>query len=169
MARLAVVRLPVAGSRGAGHQRWVAKPEAGRELFARLSRGRYALLGGSPGTRSASPPAWLVHPGGKACARFEDRRLVRRLIADDGSELRPAYLCCFAFEEPRAAVELVAAALGRAAALGFRAVRIALPPSDFELLRPALGNAAVVPAQGAVFASAAAQKGIIWNLNAAEI
>ena len=169
--RLVVVRLPAStgAAIGEGGQRFVAKPEDGRELFKRLSKGRYALLGGSPGDRSDSPPAWLAHPGGLACARFEDRRKVRRLIADDGTELRPAYLSCFAFQDPRAALELIGAAAARAGALGFRALRICLPPADLAQLRPGLGSNLMVGGGGSIFATAAAKEKAPWNLNAAEI
>jgi hypothetical protein len=169
--RLVVVRLPAANGAavGEGGRRFVAKPEDAREIFKRLSKGRYALLGGSPGDRSDSPPAWLAHPSGLACARFEDRRKVRRLIADDGVELRPAYLSCFAFQDPRAALELIGAAAARAGALGFRALRICLPPSDLAQLRPGLGSDLMVGGGGSVFATAAAKEKAPWNLNAAEI
>ncbi len=169
--KLMVVRVPVNAGGGAhpSDDRLVAPREKGVALFKRLARGRYAVLGGSPEARSVSPPAWLAHPNGLACARFEDRRKVRRLIADDGSELRPAYLSCFAFQDPRAAVDLIAAGLARAGALGYRALRFCMPPADLAKVQSVLGPGVIQGSGGAVFATASAKRGALWNLNASEV
>ena len=166
-----VVRLPVTPGEGTHREdgRFLARREEGEQLYKRLARGRYAVLGGAPEARSVAPPEWMAHPGGLACARFEDRRKVRQLIADDGSELRPAYLACFAFHDPQAAVDLIVAALHRAEPLGYRALRFSLPPADLAMLQRVLGPGVIEGNGGSIFATAAANTGALWNLNAAEI
>ena len=169
--RLSVVRLPVtqAERMRPGDERMLAGDEEGEAVHRRLTQGRYALLGCASGLRSAEPPVWLTHPGGMACGRFEDRRKVRRLIADDGTELRPAYLSCFAFQDPQAAIDLILAALRRAGSLGYRAVRLCMPADDLALLQRVLGPGVIEGTGGTVFATAAAEVKAPWNLNAAEI
>jgi hypothetical protein len=77
---------------------------------------------------------------------------VRRLITDDGAELKPAYLSCFAFDDPHAAVDLVIAALHRADAMGYRALRLCMPPRDLSALQCLLGPGVVAGVPGAVYA-----------------
>jgi len=170
-ARLMVVRLPLAPHPATGQEngRFLAGAQEGEALYKRLARGRYGLLGGAPEARSIAPPAWMAHPGGMACARFEDRRKVRRLIADDGSELRPAYRSCFTFQDPQAAVDLIVAAMQRAEALGFRALRFCLPPPDLAMLQRVLGPGVIEGAGGTIFTTGATETGALWTLNAAEI
>jgi hypothetical protein len=146
----------------------VGEAEGGK-IYRRLVAGRYAWLGGDPHARSETPPTWLAHPGGGACGRFEDRRKVRRLIADDGTELKPAYLSSFAFHDPQAALDVIVAALRRAGSLGFRALRLCMTPGDFAALQRALGPGAIRGAGGAIFATAAAPRGAGWSLGASEV
>lgn len=169
--RIMVVRLPVTPGSGMRPEdgQFFARTDEGPALYKQLASGRYALPGGASAARSVAPPAWMVHPGCTACARFEDRRKVRRLIADDGSELRPAYLSCFAFSDPQAAIDLILAALRRAESLGFRALRFCLPPPDLAMLQGVLGPAVIDGSPGAIFATAPLGTGALWNLNAAEI
>ena len=168
--RMMVVRLPVTTGDGMRPEdgRFLARYEEGEEIYRRLARGRYALLGGAPADRSVTPPTWLAHPGGLACGRFEDRRKVRRLIADDGSELRPAYLACFAFQDPQAAVDLIIAALRRAESLGYRALRLCMPPRDLVALQCVLGPGVLAGTGATVYAFGAAQVAE-WNISASEV
>jgi hypothetical protein len=153
VARTMVVRLPVTPAGfSRDDERFLTGPEEGAAAHRRLAAGRYSIAGGSPEVRSSVEPAWLLHPGGRACARFEDRRNVRRLITDDGTELKPAYLSCFAFDDPHAAVDLVIAALHRADAMGYRALRLCMPPRDLTALQCLLGPGVVAGVPGAVYA-----------------
>ena len=169
--RLTVVRLPVSAGDGQRETdgRLLARNGEGEELFKQLARGRCGVLGGGAEARSVEPPVWMAHPSGLACGRFEDRRKVRRLIADDGNELRPAYFSCFAFQDAEAAVDLIEAGLRRAESLGFRALRFCLPPGDLAMLQRVVGPVAIHGNGGAVFATAKEETGEIWNLSAAEI
>jgi len=168
---LTVVRLPVTAGGDARREpeQFLSSPTEGEETYSRLARGRYGMLGGAPDARSAEPPIWMVHPGGRACARFEDRRNVRRLIADDCTELRPAYLSRFVFQDPGAAVDLIVAALGRAESLRYRALRFCLPPGDLAALQCVLGPGVIQGSEGTVFSNATTDPGAPWSLNASEI
>ncbi len=169
VGRTMVVRLPVtAAGSSRDDERFLASSEEGQMAHRRLSLGRFAVSGGSPEVRSSTPPAWLVHPGGRACGRFEDRRNVRRLITDDGSELKPAYLSCFAFDDPNAAVDLVIAALHRADALGYRALRICMPPRDLSALQCVLGPGVLAGVPGGVYAVAGLPTAE-WNVSASAV
>ena len=164
-----VVRLPVTpAGLSRDDERFLVSGEEGETAHTRLTLGRYTVSGGDPEARSSVPPAWLVHPNGRACARFEDRRNVRRLITDDGSELKPAYLCCFAFDDAHAAVDLVIAALHRADALGYRALRLCVPPGDLSALQCLLGPGVIAGVPGAVYAVEGLPPAE-WNINAAEV
>jgi len=169
VAKTMVVRLPVtpAGS-SRDDERYLVSREEGEMAHERLALGRYTVRGGFPEARSSVPPAWMVHQGGRACARFEDRRNVRRLIADDGTELKPVYLSCFAFTDARAAVDLVIAALHRAHALGYRAVRLCMPPGDLSALQCVLGPGVLAGMPGAIYAVAELPYAD-WNISAAEV
>jgi hypothetical protein len=153
VARMMVVRLPVTpAGLSRDDERMLVSAEEGEATHRRLAAGRYSIAGGSPELRSSVEPAWMLHPGGRACARFEDRRKVRRLITDDGAELKPAYLSCFAFDDANAAVDLIVAALHRAHALGYRAMRLSMPPRDLSALQCVLGPGVVAGVPGAVYA-----------------
>ena len=169
VGRTMVVRIPVTPA-GAGRddERFLTSREEGEMAHRRLSLGRFAVSGGSAEGRSSTPPAWMVHPGGRACARFEDRRNVRRLITDDGSELKPAYLSCFAFDDPNAAVDLVIAALHRADALGYRALRLCMPPRDLTALQCVLGPGVITGVPGAVY-GVAGLPAAAWNMSASAV
>jgi hypothetical protein len=168
-AKIVVVRAPVTtGSEVREDDRRFHVSEAeGEALYRRLCADRYAPVGGWPAARSETPVEWLAHPGSWACGRFEDRRNVRRLIADDGTELRPAYLACFAFREPGAAVDLILAALRRAGALGFRALRLCMTPGDLAALQSSVGPGVIEGTGAAIYTCGASPAE--WNLSASEV
>jgi GNAT superfamily N-acetyltransferase len=169
--RMVVVRLgvPYGGVMELGDERYLARSGEGERVFAKMARGRYALPGGTPAARSVAPPVWLVHPGGEACGRFEDRRRVRQLISEDATEMRPAFLSCFGFENKAAGVELIAAALRRAGSLGYRALRLCASPADLPMLKEAAGGGDIQATGGTIFATEQAVKEAGWILNASEI
>ena len=88
-------------------------------------------------------------------------------VADDGTELRPAYLACFAFREPGAAVDLILAALRRAGALGFRALRLCMTPGDLAALQSTLGPGVIEGTGAAIYTCDAPPAE--WNLSASEV
>jgi hypothetical protein len=171
VGRVVVVRAPVMYGDGLrlGDEAYLTQSAEGERAFLRMMRGRYALPGGMPWVRSTAPPVWLVHPGGGACGRFEDRRKVRQLIADDGTEMRPAYLSCFGCTERAAGVELIAAALRRAAELGYRALRLCVGPGDLPLVREAAAGRDIQATGGNIYATEQAAPGAEWTLNASEV
>src|SRR5262249_33122398 len=71
--------------------------EHGARSFRELSLGRFANLGGSPALRSDMKAECLGYPFDLASGRLEDTRAAKRLITDDGLELRSAHVSSFAF------------------------------------------------------------------------
>jgi len=148
--------------------RFVTTSERGSACYRELSKGRYACPAGTPTERSESPPTWLVHPDGSACGLLEDTRRAKRLLADDGSEMRSAHLSCFAFRTPEAGAELFRVALRGAAALGFPALFVAVVPQDATSLAESLGESERVAAPATIY-GAGLQAGPAWNINSSEI
>jgi hypothetical protein len=169
LARIAVLRLPATGAAEAGEGGHFRTTEAeGRACYERLSAGRYASPGGTPAERSETPAVWLTLPGGTACGRLEDTRRAKRLLADDGSELRSAHLACFACRTPQAGAELVRAALPLAAREGFPALFVAVPEAEAAALCERLGARDVVVAPATVYGTGL-EPGPAWNVNTSEI
>jgi len=133
----------------------------------RLSVGRYASPGGNPAERSETEPLWLMEPNGQACGRLEDTRRAKRLIADDGVEMRSAHLSCFACQDLRSGVQLLRVALRHAASRGFPALFVAVAASDAENFSQPLGGAGVVPSPATIYGTGL-EPGV-WNINTAEI
>lgn len=118
--------------------------------------------------RSETAPAWLLHPQRLACGMLEDTRRAKRLIADDGSELKSMHLSYFAFEAPDAAAELLRVAVGRASLAGFPALFVSAAAADADSLCRALDQKEAVVAPATVYASGLAT-GPAWNINTSEI
>jgi hypothetical protein len=138
-----------------------------RGCFRQLSRGRCACPAGRPAERSDVPPQWLVLPDGSACGCLEDTRRAKRLVAE-GGEMISAHLSCFAWRDLGAAAGLLRGALGRAAALGFPALFVAVPAGDAEALAGALQDIEVVRAPATVYGHGL-PSGCAWLLNSSEI
>ncbi|MBY0528213.1 MAG: GNAT family N-acetyltransferase [Gemmataceae bacterium] len=138
-----------------------------RTCYASLVQGRFACLPGVPAERSEIPPTWLVHPQG-ACGCLEDTRRAKRLIADDGQEMRSAHLSAFAYRDVRVGAEFLRVAIGRAAALGFPALFVAVPAAEAEALRGELQELEAVRAPATVFGFQF-ETGPLWNVNTSEI
>ena len=130
--------------------------------------GRCAGTGGCPEERSETAPRWLVEPSGAACGRLEDTCKAKRLIANDGVELRSAHLSCFAYRDPLAGVDLIRTALSRAAERGFPALLVAVDASDADELRRSWTESEIVIAPATVYGSGL-KPGSQWNINTAEI
>lgn len=149
-------------------QRLMLPARDGPAHFRRLSRGRYAPLGGEACERSETSPLWLVHPEGLACARLEDTRRAKRLFADDGTEMKSAHLSCFAWETPAAGAELLRAAVGQSARRGFPALFVSVTPADAEQLRPLFGDLETVVAPATIYGMGL-EPGQSWNIHTAEV
>jgi hypothetical protein len=113
-------------------------------------------------------PLWLMEPGGRACGRLEDTHRAKRLIADDGQELRSAHLSCFAYNDVRAGVELLRLALRHAARRGLPALFVAVAPADAEDICRPLGETGPVLAPATIFGTGL-PAGPAWTINTAEI
>jgi hypothetical protein len=140
----------------------------GMACFQRLTRGRYSCIDATPTERSETEPTWLVTSGGQACGLFEDTRRGKRLIADDGSELRSAHLSYFAFATPAPGAELLRVALVLAEQRGFPALFAAAAQPDAAPLQAALADVPIVVAPATVYGTELEANGT-WNINTAEI
>lgn len=143
------------------------REEEGRACYRRLSLGRFACPAGTPAERSSIAPLWLLAEDGAACGCLEDTRRAKRLLTDDG-EMISAHLSCFAWRDARAGAQLLRAALGRAAALGFPALFVCVDARDMTDLEGALPGIAAIRAPATVYAYVL-PAGSAWNLNSAEI
>ncbi|MCI0376822.1 MAG: hypothetical protein L0215_04400 [Gemmataceae bacterium] len=156
------------GSHNAQHEIWRGTPQRVEECYRRLSRGRYACPGADPAVRSEMTPVWLLQPGGLACGLVEDTRRCKRLLADDGTELRSGHLSFFAWQTPAAGAALLDAALGYAGRAGHPALFVAVAPEDAPALEAALGPREKIVAPATVFGHGLDDE-ILWNINTAEI
>jgi hypothetical protein len=108
-----------------------------------------------------------MDPAGRACGRLEDTFRAKRLIADDGSEMRSAHLSSFACQDTRAGIELLHVAQRRTASLGLPALFVAIAAPDAPAFCEALEGRGVVVAPATVFG--AGLPAGLWNINTAEI
>jgi hypothetical protein len=175
LAKILVLRLPTSGIQVDRNDGWLTTGKRGGDCYLRLSAGRYACPGGNPAQRSEMEPLWLMEPGAQACGRLEDTRRAKRLIADDGVEMRSAHLSCFAYRDASAGVELLRVALCHAARRGLPALFLAVAASEAQDFCPALGRGLqTTPQRSAVLApatiyGAGLESGPVWNINTAEI
>lgn len=145
-----------------------ATPEQVQECYTRLSRRRYACPGADPRERSEMAPVGLIDPDGLACGLVEDTRRCKRLLADDGAELRSGHLSFFAWQTPAAGAALVRAAMGCANRAGHPALFVAVAPVDVPALEAALGPMEKIVAPATIFGHGL-DDDITWNINTAEI
>lgn len=142
--------------------------ESGDACYRRLSASRYACPGGAPAERSETEPLWLMTADGRACGRLEDTLRAKRLIADNGEEMRSAHMSCFGYQDPRAGAQLLHVASRFAADRGFPALFVAVAAPEAEAFCLALSDVEVVVAPATVF-GAGLEPGPLWNINTAEI
>ena len=86
---------------------------------------------------------------------------------NDGSELLTAHLSCFAYSSARAAIELMAVAVGHALRAGLPALFVPVVERDADELGGLLRNHEVQAAPASVYGA-----GLIaaaWNINSSEI
>jgi hypothetical protein len=168
LGKIMVLRLSTPLKGVGADDRFTANAALAVACYQRLSAGRYANPGGQPAERSDTAPVWLMQPDGRACGQFEDTRRAKRLIADDGQEMRSAHLSGFAFQNPRAGVELIREALRRAALLEFPALFVAIAAPEAEGVRRVLEGIEAVAAPATVFGTGL-EPYPFWNINTAEI
>jgi hypothetical protein len=168
LGKIIVLRLPISGTRIDPDADWLTTAERGAACYSRLSAGRYACPGGNPVARSEMEPVWLMEPGGRACGRLEDTRRAKRLITEDGAEMRSAHLSCFAYQDWAAGVQLLQAALRHAASRSFPALFVAIPAPEAEAFCQALAGMEGVVAPATVFGTGL-EPGPFWKVNTAEI
>jgi hypothetical protein len=135
--------------------------------YRQLSRGRYASLGADPAHRSEMEPVGLVLPDGGGCGLVEDTRLCKRLITDDGTELRSAHLSFFAFRRPADGARVIRTAIDVAGRAGHPALFVAIAPHEAHELEAALGPHDKVVAPATIFGSGLDDG--VWNINTSEI
>jgi hypothetical protein len=168
LGKVMILRLPTSEIAVPGGDGWLTTGARGVPCYLRLSAGRYACPGGNPAERSEMEPVWLVEPGGRACGRLEDTRRAKRLIGDDGVEMRSGHLSCFAYQAPSAGAELLSVALRHAAGRGLPALFVAVPATEAEDFCDALKGWGVVLAPATIYGTGL-EPGPIWNINTAEI
>jgi hypothetical protein len=168
LGKVLVLRLATLSDGGRPDDRFATAAGPAAACYRRLSGGRYASPGGNPAERSEIAPVWLMHPDGTSCGLLEDTRRAKRLIADDGTEMRSAHLSAFAFGDLRAGVELLREAIRRAGSLGFPALFVAAPAAEAEGIRAALPGVQAVAAPATVF-GAGLEPFPLWNINTTEI
>jgi len=168
LARLLVLRVPTAMADVT--ELWRSDQACGQSCFRALSMGCYAGLGhsASVATRSAMAPQWLVEPNHLACGRVEDTARAKRLIADDGREMRSAHCSSFAYRDPEAGALLLRHACQIARHSGYEWLFVAVPEAEGRCLLDSLGFDGVTVAPAMVYGSGFVpdQK---WNIDTAEI
>lgn len=166
VGKVAVLRIPTCAKHDA-EQSFETAAGFAEECYRRLSVGRYATPSGLSTERSETVPAWLMQPSGDSCGLLEDTRKAKRLVADDGSELRSIHLSQFAYRTVPAGVELLHVALDRSARLGFPALFVSVSLSDADLFCEILGITDVAVAPATIYGVGLTAG--CWNVNTSEI
>jgi hypothetical protein len=167
LGAVVVLRLPTGGPPD-GDDVPPCDPADATACFRELSNGHYAAVPGDAAERSETEPAWLMVPGGRACGLLEDTRRAKRLIADDGAEMRSAHLSAFAFRTPADGARLLRAALRLAAGLGHPALFVAVAAQDAAAVREELLPVEGVAAPATVY-GIGLEPGPAWNVNTSEV
>jgi hypothetical protein len=169
LAQIAVLRFEIAppDPMRSDSSHWQSTVDVGEACYARLAVECFASRGGNPELRSEMVPIWLVDPDGGACGRLEDTRRAKRLWADDGLEISSLHLSCFTYKDAATRSRLITAALDLAAGLGFPAVFLSVPMSDFEAVAT-ISNRKTVIASATIYGTGL-DVGRYWIVNTAEI
>lgn len=166
VGRVTVLRVAASAAGPPGGE-WLASAEAARAALPAHVRGRYHASHGSPAERSETPPVGLAAPDGSACGWVEDTLRAKRLVADDGAELRSAHLSGFGYATPAAGAALLRAAAGVAAGRSFPGLFVAVPAEDAGPFRALLADVLLAVAPAAVY-GAELEPGP-WAVNTSEI
>jgi hypothetical protein len=98
----------------------------------------------------------------------EDTRRAKRLLADDGRELRSGHLSFYAFRTPQAGADLIEAARRVAGRWGHPALFVSIAREDAPALEAALGQADKIVAPATIYGGRL-DDGPAWNINTSEI
>ena len=168
MGKLSILQLAADSTHEPSDSSWISSAEKVQSCYLKLTRGRYACIDGNPEERSEIQPVWIMDPDGRACGRLEDTRRAKRLITDEGTEIRSAHLSCFAYQHRMIGAQLLQVALRVAASRNFPDMFVAIPHSEASSLCDALDGLDPVIAPATVFGTGL-QSGPLWNINTAEI
>lgn len=167
LARVAIFRVAT-GQTAGPESHWGSSQDIGEACYRALSHARYAVSGGDPVLRSGVPPTWFVVPGRRACGRLEDTEKAKRLILEDGAELKSAHLACLAFDSMDAGAGLIRAALREAGRAGYPALFFSVSREDADGLADALAGLDFIQAPATVF-GAGLRPGVSWSINSSEV
>jgi hypothetical protein len=145
-----------------------AETSEGEACFLRLTEGRFVCVGGIVETRSEMNPTWLIATGGRACGRLEDTRRAKRLIADDGAEMRAAHVSCFAFQDVPSGLEILQCARRLAARFGYPAVFTAVDSDVAAAMAKEIKDEGLVLAPASLYGSGF-EAGGRWCVHSSEI
>ncbi|OWK34508.1 N-acetyltransferase [Fimbriiglobus ruber] len=146
---------------------WVVPVDIARARLRTLARGRYHTDDGTSAVRSEIDPVGLVAPNGSAGGWVEDTARAKRLIANDGTELRSAHLSGFGYASPGSGAALLRTALGIAFERTFPALFVAVPLEETDSILQLLPDVPVTVAPAIVYG--AGLQPSVWNVNTAEI
>ncbi len=133
-----------------------------------LGLGRYTCIGGDSALRSDLEPIWLMASDGQACGMLEDTRKAKRLITNDGDEMRNAHLSYFAFNDLHSAVEILKDACRLAIKNRYTGLFVAIAVPDANKLLHELNGWSITVAPATVFGIGFEAK-FQWIINTAEI
>ena len=168
VGKVMVFRIPTSSADANDRAVSLTTPIDGIACYRRLSARSLPLLRRRSSRRSQTPPQWLCSRDASACGLLEDTRRGKRLIADDGQEMRGAHLSHFAFRRVEEAFALLAVARRLAEQHGFPAIFVAVAERDAAALREAVAGWNPVVAPATVYA-AGLDAGGDWNINSSEI
>ncbi len=124
-------------------------------------------LAGQPLLRSELPPRPLSW--GSARGLLEDTRRGKRLLHEDGREMRAAHVSGFRYQDEREAAALLEQAVYECAAQGIPTLFACIPQERTQRLLPHLRNFPVNPAPATVYAVGFPPGWTEWWVDSAEI
>lgn len=174
VSEISILRIPVprhaAGVNGV-ERTGMTEIEEIEDCFQQRSRGRFAPLGGNSALRSEIEPIALIATDGSSCGIIEDTRCAKRLLVENGEELRFAHLSKFAYAAPTAGAQLLRAALHHCASNALApSLFTAVPTADLRAFMASLGDGSgcsIAPAS--IYAAELGEPFADWNISTSEI
>jgi hypothetical protein len=168
---LTVLRIPAGASHTEPDRMFETEVSVVEERFRILGKSAFVPHGGSSSLRSVIRPIALISPDGSACGVLEDTRQAKRLIEEDGSEMRTAHLSKFAYADLPSAIRLVRQALARCVSQSLAsAMFVAVPAGDTAAFLALLEDVSgVVQASAAIYGTWPDLAGEQWRISTAEI
>jgi len=143
------------------------EPKIGRAVLRKLAAGAHHAAGADSALRSELAPRWLCTSDGRGCAMLEDTRLAKRLVDQDGAEMRSAHLTCCGADVPAARL-LIRQGLISARELGYAMLFVALASTDAPLHQAAFAQQLLALAPMTVYAAGEWAPGP-WLISSADI